>query len=82
MDGQRGRYRGIEADLAPAIREGLLRPTEGEAVIEGHPLEKELLAVKRVIGVLPEELPLYERLGDVDIRARLTELKRRAGITG
>jgi ABC-2 type transport system ATP-binding protein len=41
---------------------GLLRPTEGEAVIEGHPLEKELLAVKRVIGVLPEELPLYERL--------------------
>jgi len=31
-------------------------------VIEGHPLEKELLAVKRVIGILPEELPLYERL--------------------
>jgi len=41
---------------------GLLRPTEGEATIEGHPLEPELLAVKRVIGVLPEELPLYERL--------------------
>jgi ABC-2 type transport system ATP-binding protein len=41
---------------------GLLRPTEGEVVIEGHPLEKELLAVKRLIGVLPEELPLYERL--------------------
>ena len=41
---------------------GLLRPTEGEIVIEGHPLEKELLAVKRVIGILPEELPLYERL--------------------
>ena len=41
---------------------GLLRPTGGEATIEGHPLEQELLAVKRVIGVLPEELPLYERL--------------------
>jgi len=41
---------------------GLLRPTEGEATIEGHPLEQELLAVKRVIGILPEELPLYERL--------------------
>ena len=41
---------------------GLLRPTEGEASIEGHPLERELLAVKRVIGILPEELPLYERL--------------------
>jgi ABC-2 type transport system ATP-binding protein len=41
---------------------GLLRPTEGEVTIEGHPLEKELLALKRVIGILPEELPLYERL--------------------
>ena len=41
---------------------GLLRPTEGEAVIEGHPLANELLAVKRVIGMLPEDLPLYERL--------------------
>src|SRR5438876_8691678 len=41
---------------------GLLRPTEGEVFIEGHPLERELLAVKRLLGVLPEELPLYERL--------------------
>ncbi|PYQ13068.1 MAG: multidrug ABC transporter ATP-binding protein [Acidobacteria bacterium] len=41
---------------------GLLRPTEGEVFIEGHPLERELLAVKRLIGILPEELPLYERL--------------------
>jgi ABC-2 type transport system ATP-binding protein len=41
---------------------GLLRPTAGEITIEGLPLEREMLAVKRVIGVLPEELPLYERL--------------------
>jgi ABC-2 type transport system ATP-binding protein len=41
---------------------GLLRPTEGEIVIEGHVLEKDLLEVKRLIGILPEELPLYERL--------------------
>jgi ABC-2 type transport system ATP-binding protein len=41
---------------------GLLRPTGGEIVIEGHPLEKDLLEVKRLIGILPEELPLYERL--------------------
>ena len=41
---------------------GLLRPTRGEIVIEGKPLERELLAVKAVIGVLPEELFLYERL--------------------
>ena len=41
---------------------GLLRPTAGEVTIEGLSLERDLLAVKRVIGVLPEELPLYERL--------------------
>jgi ABC-2 type transport system ATP-binding protein len=41
---------------------GLLRPTSGGASIEGHSLKGDLLAIKRVIGVLPEELPLYERL--------------------
>jgi ABC-2 type transport system ATP-binding protein len=41
---------------------GLLRPTAGEVTIEGLSLEKDLLALKRTIGVLPEELPLYERL--------------------
>src|SRR5262249_50363686 len=41
---------------------GLLRPTRGEVVIEGIPLAQDPLAVKRVIGVLPEELFLYERL--------------------
>jgi ABC-2 type transport system ATP-binding protein len=41
---------------------GLLRPTSGDASIEGHPISGDLLEVKRIIGVLPEELPLYERL--------------------
>jgi ABC-2 type transport system ATP-binding protein len=41
---------------------GLLRPTAGEASIEGLDLRTRLLDIKRVIGVLPEELPLYERL--------------------
>jgi ABC-2 type transport system ATP-binding protein len=41
---------------------GLLRPTAGEASIEGLDLGKELLQIKSIIGVLPEELPLYERL--------------------
>jgi ABC-2 type transport system ATP-binding protein len=41
---------------------GLLRPTSGTAVIEGLRLDQDLLAVKRQIGVVPEELPLYERL--------------------
>ena len=41
---------------------GLLRPTAGDAIIEGHRLSEDPLAVKKVIGILPEELPLYERL--------------------
>jgi ABC-2 type transport system ATP-binding protein len=41
---------------------GLLRPTAGEAVIEGLDLGSRLLDIKRIIGVLPEDLPLYERL--------------------
>jgi ABC-2 type transport system ATP-binding protein len=41
---------------------GLLRPTAGEAFIEGLDLGKQLLQIKATIGVLPEELPLYERL--------------------
>jgi ABC-2 type transport system ATP-binding protein len=41
---------------------GLLRPTAGDATIEGIALSSDLLAIKRLIGVLPEELPLYERL--------------------
>ncbi len=41
---------------------GLLRPTAGHVAIEGIRLSDDLLAVKGLIGILPEELPLYERL--------------------
>ena len=41
---------------------GLLRPTAGQATIEGKDLAREPLEIKKIIGVLPEELPLYERL--------------------
>lgn len=41
---------------------GLLRPSSGDAVIEGVRVSKDLLAVKGLIGVLTEDLPLYERL--------------------
>src|SRR5215468_7078273 len=41
---------------------GLLRPTAGDAVIEGVRLSQDPLGVKRLTGILPEELPLYERL--------------------
>lgn len=41
---------------------GLLRPTAGHVVIAGYDLLADPLAVKKVIGVLPEDLNLYERL--------------------
>jgi ABC-2 type transport system ATP-binding protein len=41
---------------------GLLRPTSGDAVIEGVRVSQNLLGVKGLIGVLTEDLPLYERL--------------------
>ncbi|MEO7714610.1 MAG: ABC transporter ATP-binding protein [Capsulimonas sp.] len=41
---------------------GLLRPTSGRVAIAGHDLATDGLAVKRAIGVLPEDLNLYERL--------------------
>jgi ABC-2 type transport system ATP-binding protein len=41
---------------------GLLRPTAGEATIDGKDLARQPLEIKKIIGVLPEELPLYDRL--------------------
>lgn len=41
---------------------GLLRPTAGQALIDGIDIWQEPLEAKRRIGVLPEGLNLYERL--------------------
>jgi ABC-2 type transport system ATP-binding protein len=65
---RRGRFFGFlgpnGAGKSTTIRmlTGLLRPTSGEATIEGVRLSADLLGVKRRIGVVTEELPLYERL--------------------
>src|SRR5574340_731546 len=41
---------------------GLLRPTGGAIHIAGYDLQREPLEVKRRLGVLPEEVNVYERL--------------------
>ena len=41
---------------------GLLPPTQGDAIIGGHSIAKEPLAVKRIMGVVPQEIALYETL--------------------
>src|SRR4051812_19857343 len=41
---------------------GLLAPTSGRMRVLGRDVEKESLEVKRRIGVVPEDLNLFERL--------------------
>jgi ABC-2 type transport system ATP-binding protein len=41
---------------------GMLRPTQGAITVAGYDMLQQPLEVKRVIGVLPEETSLYERL--------------------
>lgn len=40
----------------------LLTPTSGDVMIDGHSAKKEPMAVKKVIGVVPQEIALYPTL--------------------
>jgi ABC-2 type transport system ATP-binding protein len=40
----------------------LFKPTEGDALIAGHSVCKEPMAVRQMIGVVPQELALYDDL--------------------
>src|SRR5215211_5531546 len=40
----------------------LYTPTSGDATIGGHSITKNTMAVKQVIGVVPQEIALYEDL--------------------
>jgi ABC-2 type transport system ATP-binding protein len=55
----------------------LLEPTSGDALIDGHSIAKEALEVKRIIGVIPQEIALYEELS---ARENLTFWGRMYGI--
>lgn len=47
----------------------LLTPTSGDALIAGHSIVHESMAVKGVIGVVPQEIALYPRLsGEQNLR--------------
>ena len=45
-----------------AMLSTLYRPTQGDARIDGHSITKEPMAVRQIIGVVPQELALYEDL--------------------
>ena len=48
---------------------GLLAPTSGKMLVLGRDLEVEPLEVKRRIGVVPEDLNLFERLTGAEMLA-------------
>ena len=41
---------------------GLLAPTSGDAVIDGHSISRDAKQVKQLIGVVPQEIALYDTI--------------------
>jgi ABC-2 type transport system ATP-binding protein len=74
----------------------LYEPTGGNAVIAGHSIKKEPMAVRGVIGVVPQDLALYEdltarenlvfwgqmyNLGGKALNSRIDEVLEQIGLT-
>ncbi|MBE0408143.1 MAG: ATP-binding cassette domain-containing protein [Anaerolineales bacterium] len=57
----------------------LLKPTDGDAEIGGYSINKDQMAVKRLIGIVPQELALYPPLTG---RQNLTFWGRMQGLGG
>jgi ABC-2 type transport system ATP-binding protein len=57
----------------------LLEPTQGDALVLGHSVEREPMAVKRSIGVVPQEIALYQ---DLSARENLTFWAKMYGLRG
>ena len=57
----------------------LYAPTSGEATIGGHSITKEPMAVRNLIGVVPQELALYE---DLSARENLVFWGQMYGLSG
>lgn len=74
----------------------LYTPTSGDATVGGHSITKDPMAVKRVIGVVPQDLALYEDLtakenlvfwgqmyglGGKSLNSRVDEVLEQIGLT-
>src|SRR5690606_3670429 len=40
---------------------GLLKPSEGDAIIDGHSITHQPIAAKQRLGIVPQEIALYDR---------------------
>ncbi|MBN1667346.1 MAG: ABC transporter ATP-binding protein [Anaerolineales bacterium] len=58
---------------------GLLRPTRGEVFVTGHSVQRAPQAVKKAIGVVPQEIALYE---DLSATENLTFWGKMYGLRG
>jgi ABC-2 type transport system ATP-binding protein len=57
----------------------LLRPDEGDALVMGHSIRADAMGVKSVLGVVPQEIALYE---DLTARENLTFWGKMYGLRG
>jgi ABC-2 type transport system ATP-binding protein len=57
----------------------LLRPDEGDAVVLGHSIRKDAMGVKSVLGVVPQEIALYD---DLSARENLIFWGKMYGLRG
>ncbi len=57
----------------------LLAPSQGDALVMGHSIRREPMAVKAAIGVVPQEVALYE---DLSARENLTFWGKMYGLRG
>ena len=62
-----------------SILSTLFTPTAGEATIGGHSVTKEAMAVRNLIGVVPQELALYD---DLSARENLVFWGQMYGLSG
>src|SRR5258708_17130865 len=62
-----------------SMMSGLLTPTEGDVLIDGHSIIKEPIACKKLIGVVPQEIALYPQLS---ARANLEFFGKMYGLSG
>lgn len=57
----------------------LLRPDDGDALVMGHSIRRDPMGVKTVLGVVPQEIALYE---DLSARENLTFWGKMYGLRG
>jgi ABC-2 type transport system ATP-binding protein len=54
---------------------GLIRPTHGTILFDGHPIDSDLIAYKQRLGYVPEEPHLYPHLSGLEYLTMVSQLR-------